>query len=135
MGAPTQVTDIRVRYAETDQMGVVYHTNYLIWCEIARTEYMRARGAPYARLEREGVLLAVTEATLRLHASARYDDVVRVETSVSAIQSRSVTFDYVLTRAATGERLASASTALVSLNRAGRVIALPPVLRKQLASA
>jgi acyl-CoA thioester hydrolase len=135
MGTATHVTEMRVRYAETDQMGVVYHANYLIWCEIGRTEFMRARGAPYARLEREGVALAVTEVTLRCHAPARYDDVVRVETTVSAVKSRSVTFEYVLTRADTGERLVSARTVLVSLDRMGRVAALPPVLREQLGGA
>lgn len=135
MGTATHVTEMRVRYAETDQMGVVYHANYLIWCEIGRTEFMRARGAPYAQLEQEGVGLAVTEVTLRCHAPARYDDVVRVETTVSAVKSRSVTFEYVLTRAGTGERLATARTVLVSLDRTGRVAALPPLLRERLAGA
>ncbi len=70
MGAHTHVTELRVRYAETDQMGVVYHANYLVWCEVGRTEYIRAAGTPYAQLERDGVALAVVDITMRCHAPA-----------------------------------------------------------------
>ena len=63
--------EFRVRYAETDQMGVVYHANYLVWCEVGRTELIRQRFASYAEVERAGVLLAVSEASLRFHAAAR----------------------------------------------------------------
>jgi acyl-CoA thioester hydrolase len=122
-------TELRVRYAETDQMGVVYHSNYLIWCEIGRTDYIRGLGTPYAELERNGVALAVSEASLRCHAPARYDDVVRVETSLTEVRSRTVTFDYVIAHAGTGARLATARTILVSLDRDGRVAALPPNVR------
>jgi acyl-CoA thioester hydrolase len=127
-------TELRVRYAETDQMGVVYHSNYLIWCEIGRTDYIRALGTPYAMLERNGVALAVSEASLRCHAPARYDDLVRVETCLSDIKSRTVTFDYVIAHAGTGARLATASTTLVSLDRDGKVAALAPDIRAYLAS-
>ena len=127
-------TELRVRYAETDQMGVVYHSNYLIWCEIGRTDYIRALGTPYAELERNGVALAVSEATLRCHAPARYDDVVRVETSLTEVRSRTVTFDYVIVHADTGARLASARTTLVSLDRDGKVAALPVGVRDFLSS-
>jgi acyl-CoA thioester hydrolase len=122
-------TELRVRYAETDQMGVVYHSNYLIWCEIGRTDYIRALGTPYAELERNGVALAVSEASLRCHAPARYDDVVRVETSLTEVRSRTVTFDYVIAHAGTGVRLATARTILVSLDSAGKVAALPGDVR------
>lgn len=122
-------TELRVRYAETDQMGVVYHSNYLIWCEIGRTDYIRGLGTPYAELERNGVALAVSEVSLRCHAPARYDDVVRVETSLTEVRSRTVTFDYVIAHAGTGARLATARTILVSLDREGRVAALPSDVR------
>ena len=122
-------TELRVRYAETDQMGVVYHSNYLIWCEIGRTDYIRSLGTPYAELERNGVALAVSEASLRCHAPARYDDVVRVETSLTEVRSRTVTFDYVIVHAGTGARLATARTILVSLDHEGKVAALPPDVR------
>ena len=77
---PSTSTETRVRYAETDQMGVVYHANYLAWCEIGRTELMRQAGVPYAQVEAEGMLLAVSDVTLRYHAPARYDDVIHVRT-------------------------------------------------------
>ncbi|HZS62339.1 MAG TPA: thioesterase family protein [Gemmatimonadaceae bacterium] len=129
MAGRTSTTELRVRYAETDQMGVVYHSNYLIWCEIGRTDYIRGLGTPYAELERNGVALAVSEASLRCHAPARYDDVVRVETYLTEVRSRTVTFDYVIAHAGTGARLATARTILVSLDREGRVAALPPDVR------
>lgn len=119
------VEEVRVRYAETDQMGVVYHANYLIWCDIGRTQYLKALGANYAELERSGTMLAVSDASIRYHASARYDDVVRIETTLRELRSRSITFDYVITNAETGARLATASTALVSLDRSGRLARMP----------
>jgi acyl-CoA thioester hydrolase len=129
MGGRPIATELRVRYAETDQMGVVYHSNYLIWCEIGRTDYIRALGTPYAELERNGVALAVSEASLRCHAPARYDDIVRVETLLTEVRSRTVTFDYVIAHAGTGARLATARTILVSLDREGKVSALPGHVR------
>ncbi len=113
-------------------MGVVYHTNYLVWCEIGRTDFIRASGCTYAELERRGVLLAVAEATIRYHAAARYDDLIRVETTLAGVRSRAVTFDYRVTNGDTGERLASARTALVSLDRRGRPSTLPDDFRQQL---
>jgi acyl-CoA thioester hydrolase len=127
------ITELRVRYAETDQMGVVYHSNYLIWCEIGRTDYIRALGTPYAELEQNGVALAVADASLRCHAPARYDDVIRVETSLTDIKSRTITFDYAILLAGTGARLVTARTTLVSLDRGGRVTALPAHVRAFLA--
>jgi acyl-CoA thioester hydrolase len=125
-------SEFRVRYSETDQMGVVYHTNYLIWCEIGRTDFIRTSGSTYADLERRGVLLAVSEASIRYHAAARYDDLIRVQTRLVAVRSRAVTFDYLITNGDTGERLASARTALVSLDRGGRPASLPDDFRQQL---
>jgi acyl-CoA thioester hydrolase len=125
-------SEFRVRYSETDQMGVVYHTNYLVWCEIGRTDFIRTSGVTYAELERRGVLLAVAEANIRYHAAARYDDLIRVDTTLAAVRSRAVTFDYVITNADTGERLASARTVLVSLDRRGRPMTLPDDFRQQL---
>jgi acyl-CoA thioester hydrolase len=125
-------SELRVRYSETDQMGVVYHTNYLVWCEIGRTDFIRHSGATYADLERRGVLLAVSEATIRYHAAARYDDLIRVETTLAAVRSRAVTFDYLITNGETGDRLASARTALVSLDAHGRPTKLPDDFRRHL---
>ena len=121
--------DFRVRYAETDQMGVVYHANYLVWCEVGRTELIRRRGTSYAELERGGVVLAVAEANLRYHASARYDDMIRVACWVDELRSRAVTFAYLVSRLrddGTLDRLVTARTALVALDPAGRPRKLPP---------
>ena len=120
---------LRVRYAETDQMGVVYHANYLVWCDIGRTEFLKALGANYAELEKAGTMLAVSEANIRYHAPARYDEPIRVETTLRDVRSRALTFSYVITHAETGARLATASTVLVSLDRGGRPTKLPAETR------
>jgi acyl-CoA thioester hydrolase len=129
------VSELRVRYAETDQMGVVYHANYLAWCEVGRTEFIRGGGMSYREMEEAGVSLAVSEATLRFHAPARYDDVVRISTTLAEVRSRMVTFDYLITRADDDSRLVAASTRLVSLDRGGRTTALPAAFREMLERA
>lgn len=126
---PHVAIEFRVRYSETDQMGVVYHAEYLVWCEVGRTEYIRALGLPYAEMERRGVRLAVADATLRFHAPARYDDLIRVETTLASLRSRAVTFEYLIRHAESGARLVSASTMLVSLDSAARPVPLPPDIR------
>jgi len=127
--------EFRVRYAETDQMQVVYHSNYLIWCEMGRTEFIRALGTPYAELERQNVTLAVVEASLRFHSAARYDNLIRVTTTIRDVRSRTITFDYVITNADTGERFVTASTKLASLTRDSKLTTLPEHLRKVLENA
>jgi acyl-CoA thioester hydrolase len=126
---PYHDVEFRVRYAETDQMGVVYHTNYLVWCEIGRTGFIRARGMSYADMERAGIGLAVSDLSARFHAAARYDDIIRVRTTLAEARSRSVLFDYVITNADTGARLVSARTALVSIDSSGRPASLPANIR------
>ena len=114
-------------------MGVVYHTNYLIWCEMGRTELIREiTGRSYAELERDGVALAVGELSIRYHGSAKYDDLIRVRTTLGDVRSRSVAFDYEISNAATGERLATAQTMLISLDRTGRPAQLPADLRRRM---
>ena len=125
---------IRVRYAETDQMGVVYHANYLVWCEVGRTDFLRQHGMSYSEMERSGIGLTVSDFSVRLHASARYDDLVRITTTLTDVKSRQVTFDYLLTNAATNERLATARIALVSISPQGRPIAMPAAVRGALAA-
>lgn len=129
IAAPPQTMVFRVRYAETDQMGVVYHANYLVWCEVGRTEFIRTLGMSYAALERHGVGLAVAELSMRYHAPARYDDQVQVTTSLVSVRSRAITFDYVITNAESGVRLASARTTLVAIDDEGRPMSLPPDVR------
>lgn len=127
--------EFRVRYAETDQMGVVYHANYLIWCEIGRTDLIRQLGTSYAELEKDGVALAVIDASVRYHFAAKYDDLIRVRTTVTDVRSRTVTFDYKIENAATGARLASASTTLASINKEGKLAVLPSEIRKAMEDA
>jgi len=95
-------TEINVRYGETDKMGVAHHTSYLLWFELGRTGLMRASGHPYRELERNGLLLPVLECGVRYLIGAEYDDCVRIETAVSELRSRSVTFVY---RAFRGDQL------------------------------
>jgi acyl-CoA thioester hydrolase len=131
----THTTELRVRYAETDRMGIVYYANYLVWCEVGRVEFMRALGRSYADLEAQGYGLAVAEATVRYLAPARFDDPIRIETTLVGIRSRAVTFDYVISHAETGTRLATAHTALVSIDSGGRPTALPTEFRALLEGA
>lgn len=125
-------TELQVRYAETDQMGVVYHAHYLVWCEVGRTDFIRALGMPYAEMERQGIRLAVAEATVRYHAAARYDDRIVVETRLVEVRSRMVTFAYRIVRRRDGddrELLVSARIDLVCTGREGRPTALPSAWR------
>jgi acyl-CoA thioester hydrolase len=120
---------LRVRYAETDQMGVVYHANYLVWCEIGRTELMREQGCAYADLERAGIRLAVADAALRYAQAARYDDPILVVTHLAAAQSRTVTFGYDIFRDGTPPLLlATATTRLIAIDERGTPRRLPPDL-------
>ena len=110
-------------------MGVVYHAEYLVWCEVGRTDFIRALGLPYSELEKRGTALAVAEATIRYHAPARYDDLIRVETRLVDVRSRAITFDYIVWNADSGERLATARTLLVSLDPSGKPVPLPSDVR------
>ncbi|MDE1160996.1 MAG: thioesterase family protein [Acidobacteriaceae bacterium] len=90
---------VRVRYAETDQMGVVYHANYLVWFEVGRVDFIRAMGLDYAAMEREeGALIAVVEARARYKAPARYDDQLVVRTKLAGVRGSIVRFEYEVRR-------------------------------------
>ena len=128
------MSELRVRYAETDQMGVVYHANYLVWCEVGRTDFIRAVGTSYANLEREGVSLAVSDVALRYHGSARYDDLIHVTTRLTQLRSRAMTFTYRIVLAANDQLLVSGTTGLVSLSPSGKPAAMPAHMRDVLQS-
>ena len=132
---PISEIEFLVRYAETDQMRVVYHANYLVWCEMGRTDLIRKLGASYAEIERQGIALAVVDASLRYHAAARYEDRIRVRTMITDARSRSVTFQYTIENAETGVKLVTASTTLASINGDGKLVAMPPHIRQSLESA
>jgi acyl-CoA thioester hydrolase len=92
---PPSITTIRVRYAETDQMGVAYHSNFFIWCEVGRVELLRQLGFEYSQMEIEHAChLPVVDASCRYKAPARYDDVVTIETRVAALRSTVIKFSY-----------------------------------------
>lgn len=129
---PPRQIELRVRYAETDQMRVVYHSNYLVWCEIGRTEYIRSVVGSYAEVERKGIALAVVDASLRFHAPAKYDNLISVSTTLRDVRSRTVTFDYVIYNAESGEKLVTASTRLASTDPDGRLVSMPAELRNAL---
>ncbi|WP_407308897.1 acyl-CoA thioesterase [Desulfosporosinus sp. SB140] len=110
-------TQLRVRYAETDQMGIVYHSNYLIWFEVGRSELFREIDLPYTRFEEQGFGLAVIEASCRYRKPARYDDELEIITEIEKITSRSVSFSYQVFRE--GFLLAQGKTAHLFINREG----------------
>ena len=115
---PQHQTRVRVRYAETDQMGVVYHANYLVWMEIGRVELVRSLGLDYKRLEEsEGLYLSVIEATCRYRRPARYDQEVVVQTEIAKATSRVIEFAYELRLADTDCVLADGMTRHIWLNR------------------
>ncbi len=121
---------LRVRYAETDQMGIVYHANYLIWMEVGRVEFFRSAGLRYADFEKQtGLHLAVVEASCRYMAPARYDDEVAVYTTLGESNARLVRFDYEICAAATGVTLATGFTRHVFLDREMRPRKLPEAQR------
>jgi acyl-CoA thioester hydrolase len=117
--------EFRVRYIETDQMGVAHHGHYVAWCEMARTEHMRRLGVRYRDLEERGVRLAVAEAHVRYVKSARYDDPLRVTAWLTDAASRRIGFGYRVERTDDGALLATAETSLVSVDASGRPARLP----------
>lgn len=120
--------ELRVRYAETDQMGHAHHAHHLVWCEAARTEWLRDRGVSYARLESEGVFLPVSRASVHYRSPVAYDESVRVEAWPHAVRSRAVTFRYRLHAGASRPRVAEAETELVCVDDRGRARRLPEAL-------
>ncbi|MEO8431986.1 MAG: thioesterase family protein [Acidobacteriota bacterium] len=112
-------TPLRVRYSETDRMGIVYHANYIVWFEIGRTEYCRAAGVPYRTMEEAGLLILVTTVDCRYRRSARYDDAIRVRAEVTEISGRGMAFSYEIVDAE-GTRLADGATRHVFADSSGR---------------
>lgn len=119
-------TRLRVRYAETDQMGVVYYANYLVWMEVGRVEFVRALGFQYKELEQtEGLYLSVLDARCRYLYPARYDEEIAVETNILKATSRTVEFGYRIHSVDPERLLAEGSTRHIWLNREWRPASLP----------
>jgi acyl-CoA thioester hydrolase len=126
---------IRVRYAETDRMGVVYHANYLVWFEIGRTEFCRARGFAYRDMEEnDRAYLVVAESYCRYKAPALYDDELIVRTHIAELRRRSVRFGYEIIRVSDGIIIAEGETGHVVTDPSGRVISLPDSYRAALSA-
>ena len=124
------LTHLQVRYAETDQMGVVYYANYLVWMEVGRVDYCKALGFRYRDMELgDGVLLAVVEAQCRYLYPARFDQEVVIETRVEEANSRMVTFGYEMRLAEGGRRLATGSTRHLFCSREMKPVRLPAKYR------
>jgi acyl-CoA thioester hydrolase len=125
-------SQVRVRYAETDQMGVAYHGNYFAWFEVGRTDLLRGLGFTYRELEADGLHLPVIEATARFLRPALYDDVLDIRTTVASLGGASVGFDYAVHRDGASEPLARGRTLHAAVDRDGRPRRLPLPLRSLL---
>ena len=128
MSAPA-ISRVRVRYAETDQMGVVYYANYFVWFEVGRTDLLRASGWNYREMEAEGFGLPVIEAHCAYRESAKYDDEIEVRTIAELLSPVRVKFSYEVVRTADAATLATGSTVHATLDRNGRPCRLPERVR------
>ena len=125
-------SSIRVRYAETDQMGVAYHGGYFAWFEVGRTDLLRGHGCTYRELEAQGLRFPVIEASARYLKPALYDDLLEVHTRVTSVGHVRLAFAYEVRRAGTDGPLATGTTVHASLDAAGRPCRLPDDLRRRL---
>ena len=126
-------TEVRVRYAETDQMGIVHHANYLIWFETGRSDLCRAKGFSYKEMEDEaGALMVVAESYCRYKSPAYYEDVLVIRTKVGEIRSRSLRFFYEVHRAADDTLLAEGETLHLVTDKDKKVRILPEIYRNRL---
>ena len=117
--------DIRVRYAEVDQMGVVHHSRYWVYFEMGRTELLRRQGVAYAHLEDDGALFVVARCSARFLAPARYDEILTLTTRVAKTGAARIDHAYELRRKSDGKLLCTAETTLACVNRQGQIIPLP----------
>ena len=132
LGLAKNVTTYRVIYGDTDQMGVVYYANYLRWFESGRSELLRQIGLPYGEIEEQGFHFPVSEVSCRYAQSARYDEIVKIETELSSVGRATLTFNYRIFRESDGALLATGSTRHACIDRAGRVSRIPGALENAL---
>ena len=126
---PSCDIEVRVRYAEVDQMGALHHSRYWVYFEMGRTELLRSQGVAYADLEREGVFFVVAKCAASFKAPARYDDVLRLHTWITRTGAARIDHAYELKRA-DGVLVATAETTLACVDRQGQIIAIPDFIRK-----
>lgn len=126
-------TEIRVRYAETDKMGIVHHSNYLIWFEFGRSEFCRARGFSYKEMEEvDNALMVVAEAYCRYKSPAYYEDDLTIRTKLEEMRSRSIRFVYEIVRASDDALLAEGETLHLVTDHNKKVRSLPPQYKEKL---
>ena len=123
---------IRVRYSETDQMGVVYHGNYLPYFEVGRVEWLRRHGISYSEMEKSGIALPIVSLTLNYRKPARYDDLLTIKTTLKTQESVKIAFDCTIT-SESGELLTSGHFLLVFVDiKSGRPVAPPSYIKELL---
>ena len=130
MTSPQSISTLRVRYAETDQMGIVYYANYFVWFEVGRTDLLRRSGWSYREMEQDGVSLPVIESHCAYRQPARYDDELEVRTTGSVVSPVRVRFDYEVVRPADAATLVTGFTVHATLDRTGRPCRLPARARE-----
>ena len=128
----TRVTRVRVRYAETDRMGVVYYANYFVWFEVGRSEWLRETGWSYREMERDGVALPVIEAHCEYRQPARYDDELEIHTRATLVTPVRIRFDYELRRSEEAQAAAIGHTIHAAVDGRGRPCRLPARVRELL---
>lgn len=126
---PARLARIRVRYADTDQMGIVYYANYLVWFEVARTEWLRDSGWSYREMESAGISLPVIEAHCEYRHAARYDDEIEIQTRATLLTAVRIRFDYDVRRRDHAAPAALGHTIHAALDRSGRPCRLPERVR------
>ena len=127
---PESISVVRVRYAETDKMGVVYYANYFVWFEVGRTEWLRDTGWSYREMERDGVALPVIEAHCEYRKPAQYDDEIEIRTKGRMLSAVRMEFTYEILRRGEQSVTASGHTIHAALDRAGKPCRLPDRIRQ-----
>ena len=130
---PASVTTLRVRYAETDKMGVVYYANFLVWFEVARADLLRTQGWTYREMEASGIILPVIEAHCEYRRPARYDDEIEVRTEGRMVSAVRMQFNYTIVRKADQEVAAEGYTVHAAVDPDGRPRRLPERVRESFA--
>lgn len=125
-------TKVRVIYADTDAMGIVYHTNYIKWFEIGRTELLRDAGLVYAQIEAQGYNLPLTEVYCHYLSPARYDQIIVIETEIEYTRRASIKFNYIIRDEETDKILVEGYTIHACTNNNGKVVRIPPLLLQKL---
>ena len=125
-------TVFHVRYAETDQMGIVHHAAYAVWMEEGRSHWLRAHGTSFTEFERQGLALAVSELHIRYSRPARYDQRVKIRCWIEEVRSRKVTFQYEVVDAKTGDLFARGYSKHICIDRQGNVAKIPEKWRQLL---